>query len=375
MSIRIGIDGNEANVEKRVGVSIYTHQLLIHFQKRASHGMIFHVYLREPPMNHMPPASEYFIYHVVPGSFLWSQIALPWYLWTHREIDVFFSPAHYVPRWCPVPLVVTIHDLSYFYYPDEFLKKDIYKLKNWTAHAVAKARDIIAVSKKTKEDIEKWYTVRSTSLSVIYNGYGRMERVEANSHKQKGILQTYELESSKYILYVGTIQPRKNIPILLHAFSKLLIDKPNYKLVLVGRKGWLCENIIQQIQLEKIRKNVVMPGYVDDTVLDTLYRHACCFVLPSLYEGFGIPILEAMSRGTPVVASNTASLPEIGGEACLYFDPYKLDELYEHLYRLARKPSLRSELSQKGLNRSKRFSWARCAQETLNVITQTNSRA
>jgi len=130
--IRIGVDGNEANVEKRVGVSVYALNLLKYFSKAASRETRFNVYLKNPPLNDLPKENKYFKYCLINGKLLWSQIYLPLYLYYRKDIDVYFSPAHYLPRFCPVPQVVTIHDLSYLYYPEDFTKKDLYQLKNWT---------------------------------------------------------------------------------------------------------------------------------------------------------------------------------------------------------------------------------------------------
>ena len=152
----IGIDGNEANVDNHVGVSVYTSEILKYFSTIKDNDIYFEVYLRANPKIFMPKESSNFKYIVVPTKFLWSQIFLPIHLRLYSKIDVFFSPAHYCPRFLKIPLVVTIHDLAYFYFPHEFLKKDLYKLKNWSKYSVFKATRIISVSKTTKKDILKF---------------------------------------------------------------------------------------------------------------------------------------------------------------------------------------------------------------------------
>lgn len=366
----IGIDGNEANVDQKVGVSVYTTNLLSYWQKKANQNLRFKIFLKKRPLNNLPKTNEYFFYEVVSGERLWSQIFLPARLNLKRDIDVFFTPAHYAPRLCPVPMVVTIHDLSYFYYPEEFLKKDLYKLENWTKYSVQKASKIIAVSQNTKKDLSKFYRVPDNKIRVIYNGY---EKISRNSDLR---IKNYELNknlkfrinNSNYILYVGTLQPRKNVAMLIRAFNKFLQSNSKFKLVIVGRKGWLYKNIFELVRKLKIEKDVIFTDYIPDAELVELYRNAFCFVLPSLYEGFGITILEAMNYGCPVLSSNVSSLPEIGGNACLYFNPKNEKELLKKLNEIKNDDSLREQLKKKGKDQIKKFSWQKCADETLEVI-------
>ncbi len=363
----IGVDANEANVSEKVGVSVYTLKLLEYFQKKAAKNQEFIVFLKNKPSSDLPAETEFFNYAVIHGDFLWSQTFLPLELYKRKalgqRIQVFFSPAHYIPRFCPVPAVVAIHDLSYFYYPDEFLKKDLYQLKNWTKYSVEKAKKVIAVSKTTKKDIIKFYQVPEEKIEVIYNGY------EKTSPQHPSLIK--EKKKGQYILYAGTLQPRKNIDTLIEAFYKFRKNYPEFKLVIVGKKGWLYEHIFKKVDELNLKKEVVFKGYVSDDELSVLYRDAFCFVMPSLYEGFGIPIVEAMSFGCPVISSFTSSLPEVGGDACLYFDPRSPQELAKKLKKLTENRKLRSDLIKKGRERIKLFSWQKCAEETLKVIQQT----
>src|SRR5258708_2372492 len=169
----IGVDGNEANVNEKVGVSVYTYELLKYFQRHSNASQEFLVFLKSKPNLELPVEKDHFHYEVVPGNFLWSQTFLPLHLYKKKalgqKVDVFFSPAHYAPRFCPIPFVVSINDLSYFYYPDEFLKKDLHKLKTWTKYSVEKAKKVIAVSNTTKKDSVKFYHLSDEKVEVIYN--------------------------------------------------------------------------------------------------------------------------------------------------------------------------------------------------------------
>lgn len=366
----IAIDGNEANVEKKVGVSVYTFQLLHYFKKQSGKNLRFTVYLRKKPQPDMPEESEFFAYIVLPFPFLWSQVFLPFALFLGKKPDVFFSPAHYAPRFSPVPTVVTIHDLSYFYYPNEFLKEDLYKLKNWTAYSVKNAQKIIAVSEHTKQDLVKWYNIPEEKIKVIYNGILRHPEPDPLGDRAKEP-PTNSIRS--YILYVGTLQPRKNIVTLVKAFRKFKEAYPDFVLKIAGKQGWMTDAILKEINQHNTG-DIELLGYVPDEELPGLYAHAFCFVMPSLYEGFGIPVLEAMSYGCPVISSHASALPEIGTDACLYFDPKNEDDLYRKLVELKEHAPLRNDLIEKGKERARQFSWQTCGEKTLNVLQCTYAK-
>jgi glycosyltransferase involved in cell wall biosynthesis len=362
----IGVDGNEANVNKKVGVSTYAFNLLHYFRENSSKDCRFIVFLREKPSVDMPCENDFFKYKVVKGLFFWSQIFFPIMLNFEKDIDVVFSPAHYAPRFCRFPNVVTIHDLSYFYYPNEFLKKDLYKLKNWTKLSLEKASKIIAVSKTTKKDILKFYSIPEEKIEVIYNGYEKSQNTKINSVNQT--TKPSLLKKKKYLLYVGTLQPRKNLQVLIKAFGAIKKQGNDLKLAITGKKGWLYNDIFKLVSDFGLEKEVIFTDYVTDTELTELYKNALCFILPSLYEGFGIPILEAMSFSCPVISSFASSLPEIGGDACLYFDPTDENDLVDKIKTITENAQLRSELIKKGKERIKIFSWKLCAEKTLSVL-------
>lgn len=364
MIMIIGVDGNEANVLHKVGVSIYTLNLLKYFHSHSSIDLQFIVYLRNKPSDELPHENEYFTYKVVWGPVLWSQLFLPLYLWISRikgtVLRVFFSPAHYIPRFCPFKTVVTIHDLSYLYFPDEFLKKDLFQLKNWTAYALKNATKIIAVSKTTKKDIIHEYQIPDKKIDVVYNGYEN-NKLLAKSYKLKA-------KTIPYFLYVGTIQPRKNLKILISAFSQFHKINPHFKLILAGKKGWLYKNIFTQVEQLGMKGSILFPGFVSEEEKNNLYKNATAFILPSLYEGFGIPLLEAMAHECPVISSFSSSLPEVGGEACLYFDPKNSDDLVEKMTSITTNKELRMNIIKTGKKRIEAFSWEETGKNTLQIL-------
>ena len=366
----IGIDGNEANVEHKVGVSVYTSNLLHYFQSQASKDLSFIIYLRNSPLLHadLPKETDSFSYKIIWGPLLWSQLFLPFHLWINKvlrkSLHVFFSPAHYIPRFCPYKTVVTIHDLSYIYFPDEFLKKDLYQLKNWTEYALIKSSKIIAVSKTTKKDIIHEYSIPNEKIEVVYNGY-----TTYNLSTTPCPLQPI---SKPYFLSIGTLQPRKNLRLLIDAFSQFHKIHPEFKLILAGKKGWLYENIFKQVETLKMKDCVIFPGFVSEEEKNNLYQQATAFILPSLYEGFGIPLLEAMAHGCPVLSSFSSSLPEVGAEACLYFDPKESADLVEKMNLIITNIELRNKLVLAGKKRIETFSWLETGKNTLHILQSTH---
>lgn len=365
--IVIGIDGNEANVVYKVGVSVYTLNILKYFQTQASEDLQFIVYLRSKPLAELPLATNYFTYKIVWGPVLWSQVFLPIHLWIFKllgnYLNVFFSPAHYIPRFCPFKTIVAIHDLSYLYFPHEFLKKDLYQLKNWTEYALKNSEKIIAVSKTTKKDIIHEYSIQDEKITVIYNGY------EDPIH---GLASGKNANKFPYFLYIGTVQPRKNLDTLIAAFSQFHKTHPEYKLIIAGKKGWLYEDIFKQVEKLEMQNSILFPGFVPEEQKNSLYKNAVAFILPSLYEGFGIPLLEAMAHDCPVISSFSSSLPEIGGEACLYFDPKNNEDLVEKMNLITTNKELVKKLIALGKKRIELFSWQETGKNTLHILQSIN---
>lgn len=359
----IGIDGNEANVKERVGVSEYAFELLREFSSAK-----FIVYLKDKPRNELPQESKNWHYRVIGPRRLWTQIGLPLDLYFHRpRPDVFFTPTHYAPRFSPVPTVISIMDLSYIHFPEMFKKLDLYQLQSWTAYSVNKAKKVLTISRASKNDIIKVYKVPPEKVAVTYPGIKEVSSSKYKILSMDKFKKKYGI-SGEYILFVGTLQPRKNLVRLIEAFAKL--SSPTLSLVIVGKKGWLYEEILEAPKKFGVEDRVKFLDFVLDEDLSVLYQNALCFVLPSLYEGFGLPVLEAMSNGCPVIISNVSSLPEAGGEAALYVDPQNVDDIKEKLKLIIEDQKLRKKLIEKGYKQVKKFSWEKTAKETLRVLEE-----
>lgn len=365
----IGIDGNEANVEKRVGISEYAFQLLRQFAESRNQNLEFRIYLKDEPNEDLPKETKGWHYRVLKPGKLWTQWRLPLDLFLHNpRPDVFFSPTHYAPRFSPVPTVVSVMDLSYLYFPEMFNKSDLLQLRNWTAYSVKKACKIFTISNSSKNDIMKEYKINSDRVVVTHLGIKESVTLTPHIYSMNELKGKYGL-SDNFILFVGTLQPRKNIKRLIEAFAKVKGIK-DLELVIVGRKGWLYEEILEAPKELGIEERVKFLENVEDDELPLFYKNALCFVLPSLYEGFGLPVLEAMKQSCPVITSNISSLPEAGGDAALYVDPEDVDDIAKKITELVSSEKLRKELIEKGKAQVKKFSWEKTARETLEILEQ-----
>ena len=356
--MKIGIDGNEANIQNRVGIGEYAYELLLQFGQLASNNLQFTIYLKDKPLLDMPKENDNWKYRIVRPHKFWTQIGLPLDLFFHfPRPNVFFTPSHYAPRFSPVNTAISIMDLSYIHYPALFRKKDLYQLVNWTKYSARKARRIFTISLASKNDIIRGYKLKPDRVVVTYPG---IKQVSSSKY------QVASMDS--YILFVGTLQPRKNISKLIEALS--LLKNRNIKLYIVGKKGWLYEEILNAPSKFGVEDRVRFMDYVKNEEMPSLYKNALCFVLPSLYEGFGLPVLEAMKYGCPVVLSNISSLPEAGGDAALYVDPENPKDIAQKLDRIISDSKLRSEMIKKGNQQVKKFSWEKTAKETLKVLEE-----
>jgi len=373
--MKIGLDGNEANTENRVGSGKYSYELIKQFSNDTKYE--FEVFLKQNPLSDLPKESKNFKYKVFGPKFMWTQFALPLHLTFGKKPDVFFSMSHYGPRFSPVPYVITIFDLSYLHYPRLFNKDDLHKLTNWTKYSIKGAKHILAISKSTKEDIVKNYGVEPNKITVTYIGYdGKLFRPQSKEKIQR-MKKDYRINGD-YIIFVGTLQPRKNLERLIEAFKKLTLNSSlithHLQLVIVGKKGWLYDSIFEKVKDLNLSERIRFTDYVPNTDLPPLIYGAKAYVLPSLWEGFGIPVVEAQACGVPVVVSNVSSLPEVIGDSGILVDPEKVDSIADGIKK-ALSEETRIILVKKGLENVKRFSWEKCAKETLKVLEKVATKA
>jgi glycosyltransferase involved in cell wall biosynthesis len=266
-----------------------------------------------------------------------------------------------------------LHDLIFLHYPKYHLAYNRWYL-TFTMPLYLKAAEIIVTpSECSKQDAIKFYKLPESKIKVIYEAPAPTFKPIADPIKLDRVRQTYNLPQ-KFVLHVGTIEPRKNLSRLLDAFQSLLTDWPDLKLVLVGKKGWLYDPFFRHLQTLGLQECVFFPGYVEEADLPAFYQLAELFVFPSLYEGFGLGPIEAMACGTPVISSKRSSLPEVVGEAGLLIDPIDTADLTTALRRVLTDPELRADLRQRGLAQAQKFSWAKATDELLNVYRSLTAR-
>jgi glycosyltransferase involved in cell wall biosynthesis len=285
--------------------------------------------------------------------------------------DVLFVPAHVLPLFCPVPAVVTVHDLGYRYYPEAHRPFDRWYLE-WTTRRHARlARHIVADSQATRQDLLDFYGANPDKISVVYLGRDENLTRVNNPALLVEVKVRYQLEGD-YLLYMGTLHPRKNLVRLVEAFHQAIqaAPQPNLKLVIAGKQGWLYHDIYRRVQQLNLSERVILPGYVAAEDKAALLSGALAYVFPSLYEGFGLPVLEAMACGVPVLTSNVSSLPEVGGTAALLVNPHDTEEIAAGLVRLISEAELRQELVSKGYQQIQKFTWQTAARQILQILEQ-----
>lgn len=361
----IGIDANEANIDRRVGANQYAFELLWSLYKiKNPHQWV--IYLRERPLTDMPSERVGWVYRVFGPKKFWTQWRLPLDLYLyHPWPDIFFSPVHYTPRFSPIPIIVSIMDLGYLKFPEQFTKKDLYQLTHWTARSIKKAKHILAISQATKDDIIERYGIPKERITVTYPGYDPKKFKRQNSKiKNEGTKRKYKI-SGDYVLFLSTLKPSKNIENLIEAYKILSDENLDLKLVIAGKKGWMYDSIFEKVKSLGLEKKIVFTGFIPDEDVTGLMSGASVFCLPSFWEGFGIPVVEVMAMGIPVVVSDTGSLPEVVGDAGVIINPYKPVSI-----ALGIKEALKQkeELINRGFKQIKKFSWDECGKKTLEVL-------
>lgn len=371
--MKVGIDGNEANQAKRVGIGQVAFNVIAQLEKLDKKNKYF-VYLSSPPLPDLPRQRDGWQYKVFGPRSFWTQIALPVKLFVQKEqLDIFFTPSHYAPRFSPAPTVIFLMDLWHHRHPEQFAKKDLFQLTKWESYSVKNAKHILTISEFSKSEIINFYHLPPEKITVAYPGFTEDSKVKPNEKDRFAKIKTKYGIKTDYLIYIGTLQPKKNIEGLLRAFSLLIKEyKPSITLVIVGKKGWLYEKIFGLVEELNLADKVIFTGFIDDEEKSILLSEAKAFVFPSFYEGFGIPVLEAMALKTPVVLSKEGSLIEVGGEAASYFDPYKIEDIKRAIKGvLSLNKTERDEIINTGLEQVKKFSWEACARTVLATLEKT----
>ncbi|MFQ5855093.1 MAG: glycosyltransferase family 4 protein [Anaerolineae bacterium] len=297
-----------------------------------------------------------------PARVLWEQLFQPAHL-VRENVNLLHGPAYALPLICPTRSAVTVHDLSFFLYPQTFNRGNRLYLKLMTRLAVRRADAVITVSKHTRQDVIRLLDVPAGRVHTVPNGIDQLF-YPLPAHEVQAFREVHQLPE-RFILCISTIEPRKNLTTLIRAYAAL--GEIEHRLVIGGGRGWQYESVFALVDELGLNNRVWLPGFVRHEELPYWYNAADAFVFPSIYEGFGLPPLEAMACGTPVIVSNTSSLPEVVGSAGLLVDPTDVNALAEAIHRVLTDDTLAPSMAAKGLARAERFSWKASAERTVAV--------
>ena len=369
MYMKIGIDINVVNHFPREGLGNYVYYLLENLMNLDWQNE-YTLYLKSKPTgNFLLDIKNNFKLKVLKVGKLWMQLGIPLScVFDKQDVILFTTPL--VPFVSlPCKTVVTIHDLAFMHLPEFPLFSQRYLLA-LTKFATKRVDRIIVYSQSTKKDIVKYCGINPRKINLIYLGYDdESYNSKIDLNKTQLIKQKYNL-TKDYILHIGAVKKRKNILRLIEALNLLKKEyRIKHMLVIAGRKDEsYYHELVLTINRLGLKTEIVFTGYIVQDDLPYLMKGADVFVFPSLFEGFGLPVLEAMATGIPVVASNLSSLPEVVGNAGILVNPYNIEEIAQAIYRVLTDKNLREDMYNKGLERAKMFSWRRTAQETLKVL-------
>jgi glycosyltransferase involved in cell wall biosynthesis len=367
---RIGINAHllaEGESYRRAGVSRYIYNLLVHLSEADPDGD-YTVFLNsrctlpifgEQRRSHLPTQKP-------PVRILWEQLLQPPQL-RAAGIALLHSPLNIQPLLLPCKGVITVMDLTFVVYPESFKPLQRIYQQVFTRLSARRASRLITISSSTARDLQRFFAVPEAKTTVTFPG------VDAAYQpiRDKARLASFRLRHGlpeRFILFVGTLEPRKNLVTLLHAYAQFKRQaNTDHKLVLAGGKGWSYQPIFATVEKLGLQADVLFPGFVAEDELPLWYNTADVFVYPSLYEGFGLPPLEAMACGKPVAVADASSLPEVVGDAALCVDPHQPEAWAAALLRLCQDANLRADLVARALERARQFSWTRMAQQTVQV--------
>ncbi|EKE20705.1 MAG: group 1 glycosyl transferase [uncultured bacterium] len=392
--MKIGIDASRAFLKKRTGIEEYSFQVIKNLREKLKDAQVT-LYVRPGEINASINSFE------IPENWrikkvnwprFWTQIGLSIEILLH-PVDVLFIPAHTVPIIHPSGVgmskilkllygkdrnfrtVVTVHGLEYEFLPEAYSRWERFYMRLVIKKSCGWADKIISVSYNTRNDLMELYKIPQDKIEVIYEGCSfyelQVKSKKNGDNKEQDVLKKYQIKNSKYLLFLGRIEERKNMLGIIKAFAilkrKYLIS---HKLVLAGGFGYRYADIIKYIQNNDFKDDIYLTGFIDEKDKKEILKNADVFLFPTLYEGFGLPIIEAQSLGVPIVASNNSSIPEIIGEKgkATLVNPKNSEEIAQAVYNILSDKNIRKDLVEPGLENVKRFSWDSCAQGVARVL-------
>lgn len=368
---RIGIDYTPAH-EQGGGIGRYVRELTAALMRQPS-AHDFRLFAAGARRSDAPMLPARWSWHPTRINAAWwariwqrARVPLPVDVFTGR-IDLYHATDFVLPPTHARKTLLTVHDLSFVRVPETASPRLKVYLDAVVPRSVQRADHILADSQATKDDLIALYNVPPEKIAVLLSGVEARFQPILDESAQLAVRAKYQIPPRPHIFSVGTVQPRKNYGRLIQALGQVRAAGEDVDLVIAGGRGWLEDPIYQTIADHGLRDHVHFIGFADDADLPALYSAAALTALPSLYEGFGIPVLESMACGTPVITSNVSSLPEVAGDAALLIDPLDLDALTTALLRLLRDPALAADLRARGLAQARSFTWERAAQHLLAV--------
>jgi glycosyltransferase involved in cell wall biosynthesis len=369
--LHVGLNAHLLSLQKSyrgAGINWYIYNLLRHLPQVAGHYR-YTAFLSESRFSPEPPLAvcrSRLPTARAPVRIFWEQAIQPAAL-RRAEVDLLHAMAFVSPLLAPCPAVVTVYDLSFLRFPERFHPLKRLYLRLFTQWSVRRARRVIAISESTQQDVVRLLGKPADWVDVVPCGVDRRFKPQTPAavrafRQQQGLPE-------RFILFLGTLEPRKNIVLLLKAYAQLVARSgdPPPKLIIAGGKGWFCQEIFAAVEQLDLANRVIFPGYVPEEEKPLWYSAAEIFIYPSLFEGFGLPPLEAMACGTPVIVSDTSSLPEVVGDAGLKVPPTDATALAEAMATLLHHPATRAEWRERGLKQAARFSWLDTARQTVHV--------
>lgn len=355
--MRIAIDASRTTVQRVTGTEQYAIRLIrALIDLNSQHEFI--LYFRDPPSADLFPPHERVTHRVIPFPRAWTHLRFAAALWRDRP-DVTFVPAHTLPVYFPGQAVVTVHDLGFRYFPEAHPTLSRFYLDWTTRYSAGRANVVLADSRATADDLTLFFNIARDKIEVVYPGVD-----VPPSPSYPTVREKYRLPE-RYFLFLGTLQPRKNIAVIVQSYLRWRAAHPDdlVGLVLAGGKGWLYDD-----KWAEGLPGVQMTGYIDEADKSALYAGALALVFPSLYEGFGFPVVEAMRCGTPVITSNTSSLPELAGHAGLLVNPLDVGEIADAMTKIAADEGLRQRMIAKGHEQAAQFTWERAAEQAMAAL-------
>ena len=354
----IGVDASRSVSTQPTGTELYSRNLIEALLSHAPDHFFFRLYFNQPPQSAFQIPNSQVRLLTFPR--LWTHLRLSAEMVRHRP-DLLFVPSHVLPIIHPRRSVVTVHDLGYLYFPEAHLPRQRWYLDATTRWHTRTAAHLLADSAATKRDLVERYHADAAKITVAYPGLDPSVQRVNDPHAIARVKAKYHIDGD-YLLYLGTIQPRKNLQRLITAFASCKLPPP---LILAGKRGWYADVLLRQAD-----ERVKFVGYVEAADRNALLSGATAFVFPSLYEGFGFPVLEAMKCGVPVLCSNTSSLPEVAGDAARQVDPASVDDIARGLSDVTTNEDLRQTLIECGYRQAQKFTWQACAEILLKVFEQ-----